>query len=72
VTLAQVSSELDELRQRNGSVWFYCECATSAPSPAAVQVLEMAAARQLEVKTSYMRDFSDLVKELRIVFREGP
>jgi hypothetical protein len=71
VTIEEVSATLDQLKRRDCRVWVYREGRASEPPAVAIQVLEMATAKDVIVEMSNTSDFSDLLQEQGIVFRDA-
>lgn len=62
-TLDALAGRLDELKARDGAVWYYREPTAQEPTRVAADVLRLVVERQLPVSMSTKPDFSTYVGE---------
>jgi hypothetical protein len=61
ITLDALKAKLDDLRKRNGAIWYYREASGGAPSVQATEVLKLIAGSRLPISLSTKPDYSDVV-----------
>lgn len=60
---SELIAALDEIKEKNGTVWYYRENPATEPPPSATQIIQMIIDRKLPIIMSTKPDFSDYVDE---------
>lgn len=62
-SMAQVEESLDQLKKKDGEVWYFREAGQQPAPPVAMQVVKMVVAKRLQITLSSKPDFSDYIGE---------